>query len=140
MINRFFVFAVLVLSFLACEEDTPSPAAQIVNGASDRWVLIQVTGGFAGIDTSFTTESSPSHLIFDEEERFEQVSVFEDCSTTGIYNLQENTTNTFDLSFISSNCIFYYGIHQRFILENGQLIGDDQAFDGFRSVYEKRSF
>ncbi len=128
----------ILLSFtilLSCSNDDDSNPEIVVSGLSGKWNLVNVSGGFIGVDHDFAT----GVIVWDFNETNKTVVI---TNTNTDDTLEDSfPTGTYDFLIIDNQGVNELMVDNRNLgnleIANSQLVIDENFRDGFRFTFNR---
>ncbi|WP_281986258.1 hypothetical protein [Aquimarina aggregata] len=130
----FSVYVVLILSMISCSNDDDSNDA-IASGLNGKWNLVNISGGFTGIDHDFANGT----IVWDFNETNNMVTVTNNNTDTTISDILPS--GTYSYSIVDKESIKELIVNDinrgTFEMTNDEFIINEQFRDGFRVVFRR---
>ncbi len=133
---KYFICILLFFTIIGCsgDDDTTDPNMNS-SGLNGKWSLVQVTGGFVGVDDSFEN----GVIVWDFNEAAKRVQVTNNNTKDVIYDVLPSGTYDYTVDGVQSNLEFVVDKKKmgKFQLIDNQFTVEEQLKDGFRVVFRR---
>lgn len=131
---KYFIGLIILFSIIGCSKDDDNSPTPNSSGLQGDWNLVNVTGGFIGINENF--EKGVIVWVFNEDTKIVKIT---NKNTKDVYDVLPSGTYTYSILTVndSKELIIDDKNVGNFKLTTNQFTIDDQFRDGFRVTFNR---